>query len=260
MRKEISTVIIGGSYFAIGYASAHADCMVLESSQILGIDFHRGLRTADLADVRAKEADTELGKLFADHQVWQDGKFDILKAAPVLHAYCNQNNLKVTLDARLLAAEKESKGYMVRYITNSGIHEIRCTHLLDTTVLRDTYREGIYCKKKTLNLFTVCVEDGFEEKLKAAVPDCRIEEGMNPGERVVKIPFPTDKKISRAYEAVTEIWKKAFPGGEEKILFIAQDFDYSCSSFRKENAPCPWVGAMFSDPLSAFAAGRGYEL
>lgn len=260
MQKEISTVIIGGSYFAIGYASAHEDCMVLESSHILGIDFHRGLRTADLSDIGVKEADTELGELFVEHQVWQDGKFDILKAAPVLHAYCNQNDLKVTLDAKLLAAEKKSEGYLVRYITNSGIHEIHCRKLLDATVLRDTYRQGAYCEAKTLNLFTVCVEDGFDEKIKAAAPDCRVEEGMNPDERIVKIPFPTDRKISRAYEAVTEIWKKAFPRGEEKILFIAQDFDYSCSSAGEENVPCPWVGGVFGNPLSAFAAGMEYEL
>lgn len=260
MQKEISTVIIGGSYFAMGYASAHADCMVLESSQILGIDFHRGLRTADLSDVSTEEADTEPGKLFAEHRVWQSGKFDILKAAPVLHAYCNQNNLKVTLDAKLLAAEKESGGYMVRYITNSGIHEIHCRKLLDATVLRDTYREGAVCRTKTLNMFTVCVGEGFDDKLKKVAPDCRIEEGMNQGERIVKIPFRPDEKISRAYESVTGIWKKAFPRGEEKILFLAQDFDYSCDSTDEENAPCPWVGAIFSNPLSAFAAGREYEL
>lgn len=48
MAKEISTLIVGGSYFGIGYASAHPDCMILEESHILGNDFHKSLRTADM--------------------------------------------------------------------------------------------------------------------------------------------------------------------------------------------------------------------
>ncbi len=128
--------------------------------------------------------------------------------------------------------------------------------LLDTTVLRDTYPEGIVCSAKTLSLFTVCLEENiFEERINSAVPDCIIEEGINPGEKIVKFPFSADTELPEAYEKITRLWKKAFPCGEEKILFIAQDFDYSCSAKNEESAPCVWAGTDFANPLTAFWEG-----
>lgn len=260
MVKEISTLIVGGSYFGIGYASAHPDCMILEESHILGNDFHKSLRTADMQCVDEKEYNTELGKLMIEHRVWEGEQFDVLKAAPVIHEYCNQKDLHIVMDAKLLSIGKTESGYCVNYITNSGIHEICCKDILDATVLRDTYPEGIECSAKTLNLFTVCLGDTFEERLQAVAPDCSIEEGMNPNEKVVKFPFSNEVKLPEAYESVTGLWNKVFPEGEEKILFIAQDFEYVCDSKNDGLAPCVWVGAAFENPLTAFAEGMEYQL
>ena len=260
MKKEVSTLIVGGSYFGVGYASAHSNCMILEASHILGGDFHRGLRTADVSGLSVREADTELGKLMSKHEVLRGGRFDVLKAAPVLHEYCNQSSMNIVMDAKLLSIEKVSDVYCVKYITNSGIHEVHCKNVLDTTVLRDTCPEGMDISAKTLNLFTVRLQDTFEERLREAAPDCAIEEGFNKEERVVKFPFPVEKKLLEAYETVVTLWRQAFPEGEEKILFLAQDFDYTCRKGKEESASCTWIGADFANPLSAFAAGMDYQM
>ena len=260
MKKEVSTLIVGGSYFGVGYASAHPDCMILEASHILGGDFHRGLRTADVSGISIREADTELGKLMIKHEVLKGEQFDVLKAAPVLHEYCDQSSMNIIMDAKLLSIEKVSDGYCVRYITNSGIHEVHCENVLDTSVLRDTCPEGMCISAKSLNLFTVRLQDTFEERLRKAAPDCIIEEGFNKDERVVKFPFPIEQKLPEACETVVALWGQAFSEGEEKILFLAQDFDYTCHKGAEESAPCTWVGADFANPLSAFAAGMDYQM
>lgn len=260
MKKKIKTLIVGGSYFGVGYASSHPDSMILEASHVLGGDFHRGIRTADMSDISTRETDTELGKLMTKYEVLKGERFDVLKAAPVLHEYCNQNDINIIMDAKLLSVEKVSDGYCVSYITNSGIHEVHCENVLDTSVLRDTYPEGMSVSEKTLNLFTVRLQDTFEEKLREAAPGCIIEEGINTDERIVKFTVPVKKDLLEAYEEAVTLWRQAFPEGEEKILFLAQDFDYTCHKEADKSAPCAWVDENFVNPLAAFTAGMDYQL
>ena len=261
MKNKVKTVIAGASYFSIGYAVSHPDCLILDSSQILGGDFHAGARTAVLPDPDKQEAGTGLAALMKQFQVWKDGRFDVLKAAPVLHEYVAlHKEIKVLLDAKILSVTKTDAGFHIEYASNDGVHGIDCEQLLDTTTLRDTCPAGAVCISKTLNLFTVSLEASFEQKLKTSVPGCIIEDGMNPGEKTVKIPFSPEEKLLKAYRIAAGIWEQAFPDREEKILFIAQDFDYVCEEADCESIICPWIGKRFSNPLTAFAAGSAYQL
>lgn len=263
MKSKVHTLVVGATYFGIGYAAAHRDCLVLESSQIMGGDFRQGAKTADISQIGAKEANCELGSLMKEYHVWEDGKFDSLKATPVLHEYVNRKgreNVDVYMDIKILSIRKTNAGYVVRTICNEGITDITCERMIDTTVLRETYPGGAKCTSKTLNMFTVCLSADFDKKMKAVCPNCIIEEGVNEGERMLKFPFAPETSAPDAYQEVMVIWNKAFPNGEEKILFAAGDFDYVCERVNEENAPCPWNGGSFGNPLSAFAAGTEYQL
>lgn len=256
MGKQVELLIAGATYFGIGYASVHPDCLILEPSQILGGDFHKGMRTAVTAGLGEQEANTVLGKLMKEYGVWEKDKFDILKAAPALHEYVSRTeNLHLLLNVKILSIEHTDGAYGVEYISNSGIHHIRCKRILDTTVLRDTYPSGARCISKTLNLFTLCRSEGFEDKLKSACPECVTEDGVNPGEKIVRLPFHPQETLLHAYETIVERWKKAFPDGEEKILFVAEDFEYDCVRANDDPAPCIWSGRKFSNPLTAFVKG-----
>lgn len=261
MKNKRKTVIAGASYFGIGYAAAHPDCLILDSSQILGGDFHAGARTAVPPNPDIQDACPELTALMKEYQAYKDGRFDVPKAAPVIHEYAARHKeINILLDARILSVTQTEAGYHVEYADNDGVHGIDCEKMLDTTTLRDTCPEGAVCLSKTLNLFTISLEAGFDQKVKNAVPGCIIEDGMNPGEKTVKIPFPPEEKLLRAYRAAAGLWKQAFPDGKEKILFIAQDFDYTCEEAVCESAPCPWICERFPNPLAAFAAGSAYQL
>lgn len=261
MKNKRKTVIAGATYFGIGYAAAHPDCLILDSSQILGADFHAGARTAAPPNPDIQEACPELTALMEEHQAYRDGRFDVLKAAPVIHEYAARHKeIHILLDAKILSVTQTEAGCHVEYAGNDGIHAIDCEKMLDTTTLRDTFPEGAMCISKTLNLFTVGTDGDFNQKVKNAVPGCIIEDGMNPGEKTVKIPFPPEETLLRAYRAAAGLWKQAFPDGKEKILFLPQDFDYICEEAGCESAPCPWIGERFPNPPAAFAAGLACQL
>lgn len=261
MRDKVKTVILGASYFAIGYAAAHPDCLILDSTQIPGGDFHTAAKTADLSALEGHAASLELAALMKEYQVWKGNRFDVLKAAPVICEYVSRHpEIRILLDAKIISVQKNTDGCHVEYATNDGVSGIDCQQLLDTTTLRDTFPEGARCTFKTLNLFSISLTDDFDCKIKAVIPDCRIAEGMNPGEKTVKIPFAPEENILRAYRRAVDLWKLAFPNGEEKILFIAQDFDYTCEEVESASAPCPWINSNFPDPLTAFAAGMSFQL
>lgn len=262
MEKKIDTLIVGATYFGIGYASVHPqECMIIEQSQTLGSDFHQNLRSADMGEADGYEAAAELGNLLRELHIWEDGKFDILKASPAIHKYVaeTQKDIHILLDARLIALSREEEGYLVKYMDNEGIHFLRCGRVLDTTMCRDTDPAGARCTAKTLNLFTAGVTEGFEGKLTAVCPECRILEGYHKGEKIVKIPFEPQVKMLAAYDEMTKLWKKAFPDGEEKILFVAEEFESVCEEADGAESPCPWNGGRYANPLSAFAAGAEYQ-
>lgn len=261
MKNKIDTVIVGATYFGIGYASAHPNCMIIESSQILGGDFHHSGRTADVRGIGEKEGATDLGKLMQELQIWENDKFDVLKASPAIHKYVCETNedINILLDAKIISIDKAADGCSVKYMDNEGIHQVHCNKMLDTTMCRDTYPAGAVCTAKTLNLFTVNVTEDFESKLKAVCPECQIEEGKNEREKIVKIPFDPAAKMLDAYGQMIEIWKHAFPAREEKILFVAEDFEYTCEERSDNSAPCAWNGGRFANPLTAFVEGMQYS-
>lgn len=260
MENKIDTLIVGASYFAIGYASVHPECTILEASQMLGGGFHQSLCTADISKAGEREADTELGRLMRELHIWEDGQFDVLKASPALHRYAAEKvDIHILLDARIISIAGEANGYEVKYMDNEGIHMLHCNKMLDTTMCRDTYPAGARCAAKTLNLFTAGVTEGFEGKLKAVCPECHILEGRNKGEKIVKIPFDPEANRLEAYGEITKLWKKAYPEGEEKILFIAEDFEFVCEEADDAQAPCPWIGNRFDHPIHAFAEGMNFR-
>lgn len=263
MEKYVETIIVGATYYGIGYACTHPNCLILEPSQVLGGNFHKGLRTAGTAGLGKREADTGLGKLMKEYGVWTEAGFDVLKAAPVLHEFVSQTEgFQLLLNVKLLAVrrkDEEAESYDVEYISNSGIHHVYCSRVLDTTVLRDTDPFGVRLLSKTLNLFTLCKGGDFEEKLKFVCPDCVIENGVNPEEKIVKFPAAPGDTIADAYEAVVELWRLAFTEGEEKILFMAEDFEYVGECAGEVFSPCAWVGEDVPNPLTAFVKGMEAE-
>lgn len=260
MTNKITTLIVGASYFGIGYAASHPDCLILESSQLLGSDFHLSCRPADIRAAGNKEAACDLGKLMKTYHVRENDKFDILKASPVIHKYLvTRKDIRILLDAVILSVQPCDCGYSVKYMTNSGISELIAGQILDTTPLCRTGAVRAVCTAKTLHVITLCRTSSFEKRLKAVCPDCRITDGMYPGEKTASFPFSSEESLPDACNKITELWKEAFPDGDEKILFIAQDFDYTCAPYAQKSGSIRWINEKFPNPLTAFVRGMEYR-
>lgn len=286
MIRETDILLVGATYFSLGFASVHPGCTIIEAGQILGTDFHQSIRPADVSGIGERERTTLLARMMEAEQVWEKDRFDVLKAAPVLHKFVLEleNPLDILLDARILSIESPGEGgigaagaeardlkasgraakrpgsYLVKYRDNEGLHTLRCRKLLDTTMCRDTWPGGVVCTDKTLNVFTVSLSEDMEKKLKSVCPECEVIEGVKEGEKTVRFPIRPEEDALSAYRQVTELWKRAFPEGEEKILFAAEDFEYAMEERTDEKGPCPWHGRKYADPLTAFAAGTVYRI
>lgn len=254
MKKHYTTILIGATYYALGYAAAHESTLILEESQQVGGDFHAMLHPVDIKCAGEKEAESALGKMMRSHGVWTEKGFDLLKAAPVAHACAAQllrEGKEILLDCRIMDVRKEAEQCIVRYFCNEGICEAAADRVIDTTVNRITGNAKIL--SQTLNAFTVAQEPGFDERLKAVCPECVILDGFLENEKLMLFPADPDETILPAYQRMTDAWKKAFPEENEKILFVADVLDAVYEA--EDMGSVPWNGGRFANPVSAFVKG-----
>lgn len=257
MKTRFETVLIGATYYALGYASSHYGCLILEESQTVGGDFHPMLHPVQTDTAGEKEKASDLGQLMIRYGVWTEAGFDLLKAAPVAHEYAAQlisRGMDILLDCRIMSVRKDGEQFTVRYFCNEGICEVKADRVEDTTVSRITAPDSVRCTGKTLNVFTVCNHPEFNGKLKAACPECEILEGFRENEKLMRFPADPEEKTTDIYRRAAGIWKTAFPAGEEKILLTADIPDAAYESTGEGTAV--WNGGRFEHPVTAFVKGR----
>lgn len=256
MKERYATIVLGATYYGLGYTSSHPDCLILEESQTVGGDFHHCLHPVRMDDMEEETRGTELAKIMQEYGVWTDSGFDMLKAQTVAHEFAARKlteGMEIILDARILSVERRGSGVAVSFITNEGIQEIAAENIVDATVDCISAPEAVCCTAKTLNVFTVAMTESFNEQLRKACPVCCILEGPLENEKLVQFSVPADTPITEAYLQMMNYWGKAFPNGEEKILFVAQTFDARYEPVREK--PAAWVGERFANPVAAFAKG-----
>ncbi len=256
MKKRYDTIVLGATYYGLGYASSHPDCLVLEEFQTVGGDFHHSLHPARMDAGAERAADTELGRLMRQYGVWTETGFDLLKVSPVAREFAArkmEGGMGILLDAHVISVEKCEADVIVTFITNEGIQSVKGSHLVDATVDCISAPSAVRRTAKSLNVFTVCMGPDLEAKLMAVCPGCEVTDGSNENEKLIQFPVPVDEPMTKAYQNMMEIWKEAFPGHEEKILFVADDFDAAYERIGAEGTD--WVGGLASNPMEAFLKG-----
>lgn len=257
MKKQYQTVILGATYYGLGYLSTHSDCLLLEESQTVGGDFHHSLYPLEEQPAAGRES--ALGRILTGYGVWTDTGFDLLKASLAAHelaARLVEEGREILLDARLVNVKQTETGVAVSFLTCEGLCEVWANRLLDTTVDCISSPESVRCTQKTLNVFTVAQTNTFGETLKAACPGCTVREGFAPDEKLVQFPVPVRCGLEEAYSAVCEIWCRAFPDAAEKILFVADDFD---AQYVPVSENTVWAGERSANPVAAFLKGAQAE-
>lgn len=260
MKQRYETVVLGGTYSGLGYAFGHPDCLVLEESQILGGDFHHSLRPVRLDEIPDAARDCELAGIMTEYGVWTESGFDMLKAEAVVHEYAArklETGLQIIMDARIMDIHRQPDGVRVRFITNEGIRDVWADRLVDATVECISAPGAVRCAARTLNVFTVALERDFTERLRMGCEACCVLEGPLENEKLIQFPVSLECPLEKAYLDMMTMWKRAFPNGEEKILFVAQTFDERYEPVG--GMPEGWIGERCGDPITAFWKGAMAE-
>ncbi len=252
MKEHYSTILLGAGYYALGYASSHSDCLILEESQMVGVDFHSCLHP-----VRLEQApENAVGDIMREYGVWKEDGFDLLNAQMVVHEYASRklaDGMELLLDCRIISAEQRKDGVRVSFITNQGISDVTADRLIDTTADCISQEAAVRCVGKTLNAFSVAMEDHFAGKLKRVCPECLVTRGPLENEMLICFPTAPEVSLTDAYREMVRVWSMAFPHGEEKILFVAENFDAVYEAVAQK--PPQWVGRRFLNPMAAFEEG-----
>lgn len=252
MKQRHKAIVLGAGYAGLGYLSTHPDCLLLEEGQTVGGDFHATLRPC-------REAFGEPGVLadaLRENDVLKQDGFDFLKASLVAHRFAArlmERGKKLCLDAQLLSVEAQPDGVAVRYFTNEGEHVVMADSLVDATPEGISCPDALCCVRKWLNVFTVCNTPDFEAALKSVCPDCKVFDGLRPQERFVMFPVPLEMNLPGAGRLVADTWRRAFPNGNEKILFMAQNFDAQYKQLKP--FPWNWIGQRCTTLTEAFEKG-----
>lgn len=256
MKKRYTTIVLGATYYGLGYASSHPDCLILEESQTAGGDFHHCLHPVRMDNAVKAEKESEMGAIMSEYGVWTADCFDMLKAQAVVHEYIARKllqGMEILLDARILSVVRDDTGVTVTFITGEGISQVTADNLVDTSVDCISAPEAVRCTAKTLNVFTVAMEEDFSQRLRAACDACCILDGPQENEKLILFCCAPEEKMTQAYLRMMDYWNKAFPDGEEKILFVADTFDARYESVGEK--PEFWVGQRFANPIDAFVKG-----
>ncbi len=256
MKKHYARIILGASYYALGYESSHEDCLILEQSQTVGSEFHLAVRPVTVRD----GASGPMCDIMREYGVLTPGTFDQLKAQAVVHEYASrrlEEGMQLVLDAHIISVSFSDEGVSVSFIDNEGISTVTAERLIDTTDECVSVAGMVKCVSKTLNAFTVALSDGFTEKLTTVHPECRVIDGSMENEKIICFAVSPDTSLAEAYRELVDVWSKAFPEGEEKILFVAENFDAVYEPVKEK--PRGWVGRYYDDPFTAFAEGAVAE-
>ena len=263
MNDGYDTVLIGATYFAIGYAAAHAHCLILEETQVAGSDFHLSFRPAFMTERDERWRNDDLGCLMTQFGVWKENTFDVLKAALVIDEYAAQfgvRKLGLVLDAKVLEIEGDKAGYTVTYLTNNGIQKARAAHVLDTTAERITSPASAACHSKALMLYTLLRQDENLSRIADGFPGSTVNPGFQPHEYVIRVPVDLQMTLAEAYGEVADRWRGIFPRREERLLMLGRAFDAEYTVRQEDKAVCPWINRRFFNPIEAFSSGKAYQL
>ena len=267
MEGQVDAVLLGASFFAIGYTSTCPGSLIVEETEVLGNDFEGCLRASGPdADAASDRDNLDFRRFLRGKGVLSDsGCVDIPSLATVVCAYVREKRIPVLLDAFLLSAEKREDGYHLSIFTNDGIHMIRTRELIDTTALRVSQRDNLVVRAKYLYALCYRPAADFTARLRAVCPACEFSRGFFQDEWIVRFPFDGSAALPTARQAVYDWWRRAFPLGEALIDGMSFDFDVDAVSGTRPDF-CRWVPHhRHAGPVEAFtdgclaAGGKGPE-
>ena len=247
------TLILGGSYAAIGCGCAAGDSLLLVEHEALGEDYSGVLRSSARCEATTP-AGRELCAFFEENGVLDGAdRLDVLRSATAVCRFVRERGLKVLLDAPLVSLEKREDGFLATCQTVSGLREIHAARVLDASFLRVSDRGAARVTENRLHV--TCLSTGEEAP---RVEGGEAAAGFFPREWFVSFRFAPEVSLPEARLSVQRRWEAAFPSGECQIEAMSPDFEPVAVPEGREGI-CPWLPPRETDtPVAAFERGAAW--
>lgn len=250
------TVILGSGYAGLGYASVDSNVLILEETESVGSDFHSCLRPA-IGRWEAKNKSTQaLASFLKERGIDSGDKLDTLRLATGICRYAQDQSWgrKIRLDAQVVSVSAVKGGYEVEYRTNTGIHNVKASRVLDVTGKRVSCRKAASVQEKRLHVVFSTNYPDFDQQLLKAYKRILLTPGFLAGEWTASFCFDPDVTLPEARMIIEQAWSEAFPEGQ--VLIDAVGFDFDVIARPCGDGVGTWIEPHgFASPLEAFDAG-----
>ena len=241
--KIYKTLIIGCSYFSVGYAAAHTGTVICEEHQICDTGFYLPLRSFHNKPYSPKCVEGKrLSRIFDSLSLFRGDEQNANGFEFALCKYISEKGIEVMLKCRVISVLHRQDGiYDVTVQTNEGL-----THLFAERIIDSSDRQG----ERHFTVLFVCDDiGGVRDGLVSAFCGAEIESAFYKGRYALHIPVgDTDENHIKL--DVYERWRAL--DIDAKILYMAPVF-YGEGS---ESEACD---ARYGNPVEAFEAGYFYE-
>ncbi len=223
--EKVDTLVIGATFFGIGYAAAAREkCLVVESESLFGTDFVAAQK-ANACDTK-KDYSAVAGEFLADamkrNAVTGDGRVHIYALSGLLTKLATDKNCDIILNTSVCDINKKGDVFTVTLLNSDGFTEVEAKRVIDTRVPENASGE------KFLSGMIVG-EGGLNEFENSEI---RILKGAFDGEYMLQVKL----EMSDSWIEAREKFHSAFAKyrndilNDWKIASVASSFGYSFDS------------------------------
>ena len=237
--KRFKNLIIGSSFFSIGFALEEKNTLIIEEGEILDTSFYLPLRGFDkYGYIPVTESGKELEQVLTDRGIISGGLQNVSAFEIGLSRFAEMKQVKVYLGCRIAEKKANGEGYSITLVHNGGLEEIIAENVIDTRKSGDGEAR------------LAVIFDSENGELDKRMID-QVFQGSDPKEafyrgRYVLYESVTSDNVNLAKCEIYERWK-ALSG--YRILYIAPTF------YTKSNDPNPLSDEGFDNPIEAFEHG-----
>lgn len=203
------TIILGSSYFGIGFAVSSGTCLIAERSQLADPNFFGTLNGFSVEYSDNWENETkELFDFYKVHGCISENKFDPLLSEVLLCSFMRQKSIDPLFGTDAFDICKENDHYNLTLINNGGHEHISAKRIIDTRPMDEKRNLNILCK------------GSFEKKdlHESSEFDIEISEAFEKDEKILTFAFKKTENTNTAKAKAIEFLYENFKGKDAKII------------------------------------------
>ena len=234
------TAVIGCGYFAVGYAKARGNAIILEAEQTCDTHFYLPLRTFRVPPYEPTTAEgRRLAEVFLEAGIYRGDEQNTNALECAFCRYLSKDAPSILLKCRAVEIVEEDGIFRLTISTNEGLSTLRARRILSTESCGED-------KTYTL-LYTAKDPKATEAALLAAFPGATVEPAFYPDRYALHIDGRGHDENS-VKRAVCE--RLSACGIALTVIYMAPVFAYRGES--------PLCDDAYSHPIEALEAGIRY--